>query len=169
MKNIFLRLFFYACITPLLSVTPPLFIEVPVSSHESKQSYMCVRRVGRYQGVIIIRKSKKDKNAMVKMTNYHLQNTTLKIKDRVTRTPLKIGIELSCFGKASSLCSNSGTRQAYRFVSVSTILLLPSGTDSTAWYFCLSHLIIIITCDFYQYIIINFLHVCKVLNTHSKS
>ena len=35
---------------------------------------------------------------------------THKTKDRVTRTPLKTGGELSCFVMVSSSCSTSGTR-----------------------------------------------------------
>ena len=35
---------------------------------------------------------------------------TYKIKDRVTRTPLKTGGELRCSGRISSSCSTSGTR-----------------------------------------------------------
>jgi hypothetical protein len=41
-------------------------------------------------------------------TNNDLQNTK-KTTDRVTRTPLKTGGELRCFGKVSSSCSTSGT------------------------------------------------------------
>ena len=36
---------------------------------------------------------------------------TYKTKDRVTRTPLKIGGELRCSGSVSSSCSSSGTRR----------------------------------------------------------
>jgi hypothetical protein len=36
---------------------------------------------------------------------------TYKTKDRVTRTPLKIGGELRCSGRVSSSCSSSGTRR----------------------------------------------------------
>jgi hypothetical protein len=35
---------------------------------------------------------------------------TYKTKDRVTRTPLKTGSELRCYGRVSSSCSTSGTR-----------------------------------------------------------
>jgi len=34
-----------------------------------------------------------------------------KTKDRVTRTPLKTGGELRCFGRVSSSCFTSGTRR----------------------------------------------------------
>ena len=36
---------------------------------------------------------------------------THKIKDRVTRTPLKTGGELRCSGRVSSSCSTSGTHR----------------------------------------------------------
>jgi uncharacterized protein YjcR len=35
---------------------------------------------------------------------------TYKTKDRVTRTPLKTGVELMCSGRVRSSCSTSGTR-----------------------------------------------------------
>jgi hypothetical protein len=50
-------------------------------------------------------KRKKDK-----MTKNDLQNSTEKIKDRVTRTPQNTGGELGCSGKVSSSCSTSGAR-----------------------------------------------------------
>ena len=36
---------------------------------------------------------------------------TYKTKDQVTRTPLKTGGELRCFGRVGSSCSTSGTRR----------------------------------------------------------
>ena len=36
---------------------------------------------------------------------------TYKTKDRVTRTPLKTGVELRCSGRVSSSCSTSDTRR----------------------------------------------------------
>jgi hypothetical protein len=36
---------------------------------------------------------------------------TPKTRDRVTRTPLKTGVELNCSGRVSSSCSTSGTRR----------------------------------------------------------
>ena len=47
-------------------------------------------------------KVQKDKQRYTKHTH--------KIKDRVTRTPLKTGGELRCSGRVSSSCSTSGTR-----------------------------------------------------------
>jgi hypothetical protein len=40
-----------------------------------------------------------------KTTNNDPQNITQKTKDRVTRTPLKSGVELRCSGRVSSSCS----------------------------------------------------------------
>jgi hypothetical protein len=40
-----------------------------------------------------------------------------KIKDRVTRTPLKIGCELRCSWRVSSSCSTSGTRRVTLFTN----------------------------------------------------
>ena len=55
------------------------------------------------------------KEKRTKGQNYDLQNNekhTYKVKDLVTRTPLKTGGELRCSGRVSSSnsCSNSGTR-----------------------------------------------------------
>ena len=44
-----------------------------------------------------------------KRPNNDQQNTTLKTKDWVRRTPLKPGGELGCSRRASSSCSTSGT------------------------------------------------------------
>jgi hypothetical protein len=40
-----------------------------------------------------------------------MQNTTQKIKDRATRTPLKTGGKLMWSGSVNSSCSISGTRR----------------------------------------------------------
>ena len=48
-------------------------------------------------------KVQKDKQRSTKHTH--------KVKDRVTRTPLKTGSELSCSGRVGSSCSTSGTRR----------------------------------------------------------
>jgi len=47
-------------------------------------------------------------NTMAKTTN-DLQNTTYKTEDRVTRTPLKTGGEVSCSVRVSSSCSTRVT------------------------------------------------------------
>jgi hypothetical protein len=49
------------------------------------------------------RKTQKDKQRSTKQT--------YKTKDRVTRTPLKTGGELSCSGRVGSSCSTSDTRR----------------------------------------------------------
>ena len=46
-----------------------------------------------------------------KMTNNDLQNIHIKIKDRVTRTPLKTGGDLRRSGRVRSFCSTSDTRR----------------------------------------------------------
>ena len=48
-------------------------------------------------------KVQKDKQRSTKHTH--------KTKDRVTRTPLKLGGELMCSGRVSISCSTSGTRR----------------------------------------------------------
>ena len=50
-------------------------------------------------------------NTMTNRTNNDLQNIANIIKDRVTRTPLKTGGELSFSGRVDSSCSTSGTRR----------------------------------------------------------
>ena len=66
----------------------------------------------RYQRGIRIRKSKKDRQhndrkKKDKRTYNDLQNTTHKIKDRVTRTPLKTGSEFRCSGRVGRSFSTS--------------------------------------------------------------
>ena len=48
-------------------------------------------------------KVQKDKQRSTKHTH--------KTKDRVTRTPLKTGGELGCFGRVGSSCSTNGNRR----------------------------------------------------------
>ena len=48
-------------------------------------------------------KVQKDKQRSTKHTH--------KTQDRVTRTPLKAGVELRCSGRVSSSCSTNGTRR----------------------------------------------------------
>ena len=75
----------------------------------------CIKKFEDTKGAIRIRISKKNgqhngQKKKYKRTNNDLQNI-YKTKDRVTRTPLKIGGELRCSGKVSSSCSTSGTRR----------------------------------------------------------
>ena len=58
-------------------------------------------------GVIRIRKSKKNRQHKRKRTNNDLQNTTQKMKYRVTRIPLKTRGELKFSGKFCRSCSTS--------------------------------------------------------------
>jgi hypothetical protein len=51
------------------------------------------------------------KKKKYKRTNKDLQNITHKTKDRVTRTPLKTGVELRCSGRVGSSCSTSDVRR----------------------------------------------------------
>jgi len=60
-------------------------------------------------------KRKKTDNTMAKSTNNDLQNITQNTKDRVTRTLLKTGGKLGCFGGVSNSCSSSGTCRVIRY------------------------------------------------------
>jgi hypothetical protein len=85
------------------------------------------------KGAIRIRISKKNRQHNGQKNNYKRPNNDLqnihihKTKDRVTRTPLKPGGELRCFGRVGSSCSTgSGTRRVVlMIVRSSVILLLP--------------------------------------------
>jgi hypothetical protein len=72
------------------------------------------------KGVITIGKSKKnrkhnDQKKRDKKTNNDQQNITQKTKDRVTRNPVKTGVELGCSGRVSKSYSTSGTRRVNTF------------------------------------------------------
>ena len=68
-----------------------------------------VRRIWRYQSVIRIRKSMKDRQHDGQRKKDYLKDKqrstkhTHTTKDRVTRTPLKTGSELRCFGRVFSI------------------------------------------------------------------
>ena len=68
------------------------------------------------KGVIRIRISKKNRrhngHRKIQKDKQRFTKQTHKTKDRVTRTPLKTGVELRCSGMVSSSCSTSGTRHA---------------------------------------------------------
>ena len=72
------------------------------------------------EGIIRIRKSKNRQHngqkKRDKRTNNDLQNTTQKTNDRVTRTPLKIGGELRCYGRVGRSCSTIGTHRVLSFI-----------------------------------------------------
>ena len=69
------------------------------------------------KGVIRIRISKKNrqhngqKKKYPKKTKQRSTKHTHKTKNLVTRTPLKTGVELGCFGSVNSSCSIGGTRR----------------------------------------------------------
>ena len=68
------------------------------------------------KGIITIGKSKKnrkynDEKKGDKKTNNDQQNITQKPKDRVTRNPVKTGVELGCSGRVGKSYSTSGTRR----------------------------------------------------------
>jgi hypothetical protein len=67
------------------------------------------------KGAIRIRISKNrqhnDQHKKYKRTNNDLHSIHIKLKDRVTRTPIKTGGDLRCSGRVSSSCSTSGTRR----------------------------------------------------------
>jgi hypothetical protein len=56
-------------------------------------------------------RQRNDQQKKDKRTTNDLHNTTHKTKDRVTRTPLKTGVELMYTGMVSSSCSTSGIRR----------------------------------------------------------
>ena len=97
-----------------------------------------IRRVWRYQGIIRMRKSKKYRQHTVQMkksnrTNNNLQNITQKTKDRVTRTPLRIGRELRCSERESSSSSTSGTRRVSQAVLSNWFTDQFTSTLKTPW------------------------------------
>jgi hypothetical protein len=92
------------------------------------QTFFFIEEFEDTKGVIRILNSKnKQHNCQkkkYKRTNKDLQSITHKTKDRVTRTPLKTGVELRCSGRVSSSCSNSGIGHfnkyhsyTYRYIS----------------------------------------------------
>jgi len=88
--------------------------------------------------VIKIRKSKKNRQhngqkKKYKRTNNDLQNTTLKNKDRATRTPLKTGGELRCSGRESSSCSISGTRRVISDAGCKSDIVVLNTHTSTVY------------------------------------
>ena len=65
-----------------------------------------------YQGTEPIQITDRHRNGQekkTKRTKNDLQNTTQKSEDRTTRTPLKTGVEIRCYGRVGSSCSMCGT------------------------------------------------------------
>ena len=74
-----------------------------------------VRRVWRYQrgnqNLYIEEQTTQLPNKKVQKDKQRSTKHTYKTKDRVTRTPLKTGDYLRCYGRVSSFCSTSDTRR----------------------------------------------------------
>jgi hypothetical protein len=62
---------------------------------------------------------------------------TYKTKDRVTRTPLKIGGELRCSGRVGSSCSTSGICRVN--LVTNPVLSREWGKDREVFQFCIAH------------------------------
>ena len=70
-----------------------------------------VRRVWRYQRGNQNPYIEEEQTTQVQKDKQRSAKHTYKTKDRVTRTPLKSGVELGCSGRVSSSCSTSDTRR----------------------------------------------------------
>ena len=89
----------------------PLFICLFVSSHFP---FYCEKGLNGVIKIRISKKNRQDNGQKNKGTKNDLQNIyfcTYKTKDRVTRTPLKTGSELSCSASLNSSCSTSDNRR----------------------------------------------------------
>ena len=79
------------------------------------QSNISLRRVWRYQrgnqNPYIEEQTTQWLNEKVQKDKQRSTKHTYKTKDRVTRTPVKVGGELMCSGRVSSSCFTSGTRR----------------------------------------------------------
>ena len=80
------------------------------------QTFLTQRRVWRYQkgnpNLYIEEQTTQWSKEKVQKAKQRSTKHTHKTKDRVTRTPLKTGGELKCFGRVGSSCStSSGTRR----------------------------------------------------------
>ena len=64
-----------------------------------------------------------DQNKKYKRTNNDLQNTTQKIKDRATRTPLKQGVNLRANLCLTGTTSEAGTAYPAGYQSSSSVLV----------------------------------------------
>ena len=75
------------------------------------------------KGIIRIRISKRNRQHNDQKDKQWSTKHTYKTKDRVKRTPLKTGGELSCSERVSSSCSTSDTRRVDGFSSFSLIVI----------------------------------------------
>jgi hypothetical protein len=85
-------------------------------------------------------KKKKGQNDKQRSTKH-----THKTKDRVTRTPLKIGCEIRCSGRVCSSCSSGN------FVSCLSLMFMISnrGYVVLRYYYYYMHHVIIYICNYY--------------------
>ena len=97
---------------------------IPVFKPHTHKSYILehVRRLWRNQrgnqNPYISKKNRQHDGQKKKGQQDKQRSTkhTCKTKDRVTRTPLKIGGELRCYGKVSRSCSTIGTHRVLSFI-----------------------------------------------------
>jgi hypothetical protein len=102
----------------LLAIISPFKIDCLMLLYKCKMksvmNKIVTRRVWRYQrgNQTVYRRTDKNKGKTKGQKDKQRSIThTYKTKDRVTRTPLKIGGELRCSGRVGSSCSTSGTRR----------------------------------------------------------
>ena len=115
------------------------------------------------KGVIRIRKSKKNWQQSGQKNKQRSTKHTYKTKDRVIRTPQKIGDERRCSGTVDSSCSTSGTRRL-----ISEYFVIPL-------HFCQKEKIILnwlITKKYFPFVLIKCLvkqisDIGKAIDTHS--
>jgi hypothetical protein len=94
-----------------------------------KDFTLCLEEFEDTKGVIRIRISKKNRQNNGQKKKYKRTNNAHKTKDRVTRTPLKIGGELKCSGRVSSSCSTRICYCKYSFISFLLIIDVQNFTD----------------------------------------
>jgi hypothetical protein len=102
----------------LLAIISPFKIDCLMLLYKCKMksvmNKIVTRRVWRYQrgNQTVYRRTDKNKGKTKGQKDKQRSIAhTYKTKDRVTRTPLKIGGELMCSGRVGSSCSTSGTRR----------------------------------------------------------
>ena len=90
-----------------------MMVSLSCGGNRRKPSTLLQEEFEDTKGIIRIRKSKKNRqhNSQKKKDKQRFIKQTHQTKDRVARTPLKIGGELRCSGRISSSCSTSGIRR----------------------------------------------------------
>ena len=98
--------------------------KLPNSEQSYKEPVICPRLIiiaryerGNQNPYIEEENTTKWPKEKVQRTNNDLKKHTNRTKDRITRTPLKTGDELRCFGRVGSSCSISGTRLRVNLVT----------------------------------------------------